>query len=74
MRRKGFLCFGFLIWQNIRELLAFENKNIKIKEWKMKYIKNSEKRITIFFNITSSVRLLCYNTDNKARRKKHERK
>ena len=41
-------------------------KKIKIKEIEMSYIKFFEKIKIIFFNITVSDILLCYNTLNKA--------
>jgi hypothetical protein len=66
MRREGFLCFGCRTLQNTRDLLDFDHKKIKMKEIEMRYIYFFEKIKIIFFNITVSDILLCYNTLNKA--------
>ena len=49
MRREGFLCFGCRTSQNIRDLLDFDHKKIKMKEIEMRYINFFEKNKKIFF-------------------------
>ena len=67
MRREGFLCFGCRTSQNIRDLLDFDHKKIKIKEIEMGYINFFEKNKKSFLTGSWCEPDSIYNVVNELR-------